>query len=146
MQRERETINYSYPGDYVPLLTQEQIDEQLSRFQEGEIQLPPVNIEELDDEFRMEIAIPGLKREDFLIHIDAHVLFIRVLNKTSMGQAGPKFKLHEFNYDCFEKRVDLPSNADAEFMSAEYKAGLLQVIIPKSARPVDNPHVQVVVY
>ncbi|MFC0775038.1 Hsp20/alpha crystallin family protein [Terrimonas alba] len=139
-------IHYSYPGRYVPLLKEEHIDEELRHFHEGDMFLPPANIEELADTFRIEIAMPGLKREDFLIHIDSNVLFIRVLRKEARLKKRSDFKLHEFNYACFERRITLPPNADAEFMSAEYKNGMLQVMIPKATQPVTNPHSRIVVY
>lgn len=130
----------------MPLLKKEQIDEELCRFHEGEMLFPPVNIEELADAFKMEIAIPGIKRENFLVNIDGHVLFVRVLHKRPGHKKGPNFKLRVFNDVCFERRINLPVNADAEFISAEYKGGILQVIMPKTTRPVKNLHMQVVVY
>lgn len=146
MAHENISTCYTYPGSYVPLLTPEQIDEELCRIHIGDLQLPPVNIEELGDAFKIEIAVPGLKREDFLIHIDSHTLYIRVLNTDLQKKANINFKQHEFNFECFEKRIRLPQNADAGFLSAEYKTGLLVVTIPKSSRPVENPHLQIVVY
>lgn len=146
MNNDTQTARYSYPGDYVPLLKEEQIDEELSRFHEGEILLPPVNITELPAAFKVEIAIPGIRREDFLVHIDGNELYVRVLRKELASKGVQNFKLHEFNNVCFEKRINLPSNTDTEFMSAEYKGGMLQIVIPKTPEPVKSPYIQVVVY
>jgi len=137
---------YSYPGEYVPLLTDEQINEELCRCHEGKMLVPPVNLVELPDAFKVEIAMPGLRREDFLVHIDGNVLYVRVLHKETATKDLQNFKLHEFNYVCFEKSIHLPPDADPGFMSAEYKAGMLQVVVPKTQHAVKSPYVQVVVY
>jgi HSP20 family protein len=140
------TMHYSYPGNYVPLLREEQIDEELGHCQEGDMLFPPVNISELPGAYKLEVAIPGIRREEFLIHIDDNVLFVRVLHKNREEAGVQNFQLHEFNYVCFERKINLPANADPAFLSAEYKGGILQVIVPKAARPVDGPSIQVVVY
>lgn len=147
MYNDTSTISsYAYPGDYVPLLSEDQIDFELCRVSENGALVPPVNVVELADTFRVEIAIPGMRREDFLIHIDGNVLDVRVLHKEASPWEAPNFKLREFNYKCFEKRINLPFNADAEFLSAEYKAGVLRVIMPKADYPVRCPYMRVVVY
>ena len=140
------TNNCSYPGEYVPLLKKEQFDREVGIFHEGERLVPPVNISELPDAYKVDVAIPGIRREELLVHIEGNVLFIRVLHKETGLTAVPTFQLHEFNYVCFERHIDLPANADSAFMSAEYKAGILQVIIPKTTCPIDGPCVQVAVY
>jgi len=135
-----------YPGDYVPLLSAREIEEELKLSHEGEALFPPVNITELADSFKVEVAIPGVRREDFLLHTDGNVLFVRVLHKEYLVEGSERFQLHEFNYQCFDRRVVLPDNADAEFMSAEYKAGILRLYIPKSDQPAKNRHTTIVVY
>src|SRR5688572_19669412 len=139
------TTGCSYPGEYVPLLKQEQFDREAGIFHEGEMLFPPVNISELPDAYKVDVAIPGIRREELLVHIEGNVLFIRVLHKETGPKAVPTFQLHEFNYVCFERHIDVPANADPAFMGAEYKAGILQVIIPKTTCPIDGPCVQVAV-
>jgi len=146
---ENETISttaYCYPGEYVPLLNQEEFEEKLAHIQKGEMVFPPANISELPDAYKVDMAMPGIRREEFMVHIDGNVLFIRVLHKGAKVTVGLKLLGHDFNSVCFEKRVNLPANADPSFMSAEFKAGILQVIIPKAAGPIDGPSMQVVVY
>ena len=135
-----------YPGDYMPLLRAEEIEEELKLSHEGEALFPPVNITELADSFKVEVAIPGVRREDFLLHAKENVLFVRVLHKEYVVEGSERFQLHEFNYQCFDRQVVLPDNADAEFISAEYKAGILRLYIPKSDQPAKNRHTRIVVY
>ena len=146
---ENETISttaYCYPGEYVPLLKQEEFEEELAHFQKGEMLFPPANISELPDAYQVDMAMPGIRREEFMVHIDGNVLFIRVLHKGAKWTGVLKLPEHGFNNVCFERSVNLPANADPSFMSAEFKAGILQVIIPKATGPIDSSSMQVVVY
>lgn len=138
--------SYSYPGDYVPLLKPEEIDEELKLTNEGDMLIPPVNITEQADSFKIDVAIPGVKREDFLVHTNENVLFVRVLHKDYGPKEVQHFQLHEFNYKCFDRHITLPDNADPEFSSAEYKGGILQLVMPKTNQPVKNRHNRIVVY
>jgi HSP20 family protein len=135
-----------YPGEYVPLLKTEEIEEELRHSHEGEALFPPVNITELADSFKVEVAIPGVRRENFLLHANENILFVRVLHKEHVLQGEECFQLHEFNYECFDRRIILPENVDPEFTSAEYKAGILRLHVPKSTLPAKNMHTRIVVY
>jgi HSP20 family protein len=136
----------SYPGTYVPLMREEEMRKELKRSQEGKRLLPPVNIAELSDCFKVEVAIPGVKREDFLIQADGNILSVFVLHKDCGCHESEWFKLHEFNYECFDRPIILPGNADAEFTCAEYKEGILHLYVPKTNQPVKNLHTRIVVY
>ena len=135
-----------YPGAYVPLLKEEEVQEELKHPHEGETIVPPVNVIELADSFKVEVAISGVKKEDFLIHSDGNVLSVCVLHKECGLHEGERFQLHEFNYECFDRHIILPDNADSEFASAEYKAGILRLYILKAKQPAKNLHTRIVVY
>ena len=135
-----------YPGTYVPVLKEEEVQSGLTRPHEGETVLPPVNVTELSDSFKVEVAIPGVKREDFLIRSDGNVLSVCVLHKEYRLHEGERFQLHEFNYECFDRHIILPDNADLEFISAEYKSGILCLYVPKEKHPAANLHSRIVVY
>lgn len=135
-----------YPGDYVPLIKEEQIREELKHPHKGKMLFPPANITELADSFKIEIAIPGVKREDILIRADENVLSVYVLHKECPMHDQESIQLHEFNYECFERHIILQDNADAEFVSAEYKEGILLLYVPKTKQPAKNLHTSIVVY
>lgn len=136
----------TYPGSYVPMIKEEEILKELKRTHEGKMLLPPVNVAELPDSFKVEVAIPGVKREDFLIQADGNTLSVFVLHKDCEHPERECFKLHEFNYECFDRPIVLPDNADAEFTCAEYKEGILHLYVPKTIQPVKNLHTRIVVY
>jgi HSP20 family protein len=135
-----------YPGEYIPLIKAEELAEELKKQREGTAVQPLINIREKADCFHIDLAIPGLKREDFFITVNDNILSIAVLHKECGKIRQNSFQLHEFNYECFNRHIILPENADAEFVSAEYKEGVLRLYVPKADRPAKNPHARIVVY
>lgn len=141
------TAGYSvYPGEYVPVLNEEVIQEELKHVHEGDSILPPVNVIELADSYRVEVAIPGTKREEFLILADNNILSISGMHSDSHVNERPSFRLHEFNYHCFDRHVVLPADADAALGRAEYKGGMLCVYVPKTKQPGKHSTAKIVVY
>jgi HSP20 family protein len=136
---------FAYPGRPVPLVNETDVLAELKKPHEGDTIQPPVNVAELPDSYKVEVAIPGVKREDFLIHANDNVLSVCVLHQEP-GQPGERFQLHEFNYECVKRPIDLPSNADVEFSVAEYKSGILRIYVPKSNQPSQNLNSTIVVY
>lgn len=135
-----------YPGEYVPLLKEEEMQEELKQWNKIEIALPQVNITEQSNSFKVELAIPGAKREDFLIHIDENILSVCVLHTHCNSYKPENFHLHEFDHSCFDRHIILPENADAEFASAEYFSGILFVHMQKTKQPRKNNHIHIAVY
>jgi len=135
-----------YPGAYVPLIKEEEIQSALKHTNEGEKILPPVNVTELADSYKIEVAMPGVKREDFLINGDENILSVCAVHKQSALLDGERISLHEFDYTFFDRHIVLPENADLEFTCAEYKEGILRVFVPKTNQPLKKMHARIVVY
>ena len=133
-----------YPGEYVPLMNEKQMHEELSKLCKTDSRFPHVNVTEFDDSFKVEVAIPGVKRENFHVYADDNILSVCVVNKEP-GLAEETFQLNEFNYDCFESHITLPDNADPEFVSAEYRSGILCLHMLKTKIP-SKKHTRIVVY
>lgn len=136
---------FTYPGKPVPIVNELDVQAALLEPHKGETILPPVNVSELADLYKVEVAIPGVRREDFLIHANENVLSVCVLHKEQV-QIGERFQIHEFNYECVNRAIVLPTNADVEFSVAEYKSGILKLYVPKSTQPSRNLNATIVVY
>jgi HSP20 family protein len=134
-----------YPGEYIPLPEVEALREELKMPGKGMAAKPPVNMNELKDSFAIEVLVPGVKREDILVHVHDDILYIVVLHKES-DVLKKKQKIHEFDTDCLERNIRLPKNADTEFVSAEYNNGMLCLHIPKTHAPLNRGTRQIVVY
>ncbi|CAN5847848.1 N/A [soil metagenome] len=135
-----------YPGEYIPMIDVEELNNELTKPHDGSILQPFINVSEHRDHFKVEAAIPGLNREDFYINIDEDILSIAVLHKKLEQIEEKKFQLHEFNYDCFNRNVILPQNIEKDFVKAEYRDGMLSLYFPKTNTPGHHPRSNIIVY
>lgn len=141
----RDTDNI-YPGSYIPFLQEDEMEQVLNRPHQKELNFPAVNVIELSTSFKVEMAIPAIKRENLFVHADNNVLSVCVLRPQKDAQGEIKPYVEDTDYRCFDRHIILPENADAEFISAEYKNGILCMYAPKSKRPNNNLHTNIAVY
>jgi HSP20 family protein len=93
---------------------------------------PSVNVKETDEDFQMEIAAPGMDKDDFNLEIEEGLLKLHAEKKEEHEEKeGEKFLRREFSYSSFERSFALPENVDAEKIEANYNNGVLQLHIPK---------------
>ena len=135
-----------YPGEYIPMLNATQLKVELKKFSKKNITEPSVNVTESADHFKLEVAIPGIRREDFFLSIDNNVLTLTVLHRRIGVTQEGRFQLHEFDYDCFKRHVILPENVETEFVRAEYREGILTMYLPKTTIVSKHGPTQVIVY
>jgi HSP20 family protein len=111
------------------------------RFMENETRytLPAVNIIEGKEDFRIEIAAPGLNKEDFKINLENNVLTVSSEKEEKQEQKDEKVMRREFNYYSFSRSFTLPQTVNAEKIRAAHKDGILQVIIPKREEAKEKP-------
>ena len=95
------------------------------------MQSPSVNIKESDEVFQVELAAPGLKKEDFSIEVKEDQLIIKVEKREEENKETDTYKRMEFKYSTFTKKFYLPNEVDAENIKANYSDGILNLIIPK---------------
>lgn len=93
--------------------------------------VPAVNISESENHFSIELAAPGLKKEDFKIAIDKDVLTISSEKKTETSGENIKTNRKEFSYTSFSRSFNLPDLIDHVNIEASYKDGILKVDIAK---------------
>ena len=92
---------------------------------------PAVNVLESDNSFKIELAAPGLKKEDFKINIHENVLTISSEQKTENEENNGKYTRKEFNYKSFKRSFTLPKTVDGEKIVASYDNGVLGLELPK---------------
>ncbi|MGZ8524224.1 MAG: Hsp20/alpha crystallin family protein [Chitinophagaceae bacterium] len=141
-----EAKEYSaYPGEYSPMPEAEVLLKELKLATNDRGATPLVNMREYKDSFRIDVIIPGVRREDIFIHVQDSILTIMVLHM-ACEKLKKELQIHEFDTRCLERHILLPENADAEFVSAEYKQGILSLQIPKAKEPPVFKSQQIVVY
>lgn len=134
-----------YPGEYVPLLNDEEIKDQL-KLHDNDIIEPLINITELADSFKIEAAIPGFQRGEFHLNAIGNVLTICAVPEKDRPLLPAKMPLSEFNKEFYFRHITLPENADPEFSTAMYKAGILLLYVSKTKCTVKESHTRIVVY
>jgi HSP20 family protein len=98
---------------------------------------PSVNVKENETEFTLEVAAPGLQKEDFNVSVDENVLSISAEKKTETTENNEqtKFTRKEFSYHSFKRSFTLDEESvDADNIVAKYENGILNVHIPKKVK------------
>ena len=99
---------------------------------------PAVNVRETDKEYKVEIAAPGLTRDDFKIDINEdNELTVSMEKKVEKNEESEKegkkhtYLRREFSYSSFRQRMILPDNVNVDNIDAKMENGVLTIDIPK---------------
>jgi HSP20 family protein len=93
--------------------------------------VPAVNISETEDHFHVELAAPGLKKEDFKLNLDRNMLNISVENQTERANDQKNYSKREYSYNSWVRSFTLPDTANPENIEAAYTDGVLRIDIAK---------------
>lgn len=93
--------------------------------------VPAVNIAETEGEFQIELAAPGLKKEDFKINLEKNVLSISADKKNENTEESKKYSKKEYSYSSFVRSFTLPETVDQNKIEAEYTDGILKLNVGK---------------
>ena len=102
--------------------------------------VPAVNVRETPDAFEVEVAAPGMTRDDFRITLDGNLLTIASQKEQSDERKEGQFTRREFSYQAFQRTLQLPKEVvDDEKINARYDNGLLLLTIPKKEDARQKP-------
>lgn len=90
-----------------------------------------VNIIERDEDYIVEMAVPGFKKENIHIELDGNKLSIRGEAKENKEVEGESYTHREFSYGEFTRSFTLPKDVDGQNIGADYSEGVLRVTVPK---------------
>ncbi len=93
--------------------------------------VPAVNIKESENDFELELAVPGRNKEDFKIEVNENVLTISSETKTEENVEKENYTRREFGYSSFKRSFTLPETIDEDNIKATYINGLLKFTLPK---------------
>ncbi|MGK6351421.1 Hsp20/alpha crystallin family protein [Parapedobacter sp. DT-150] len=94
--------------------------------------IPSTNIRETEDNYEVEMAAPGLKKEDFNVELDGNTLTISCDREHSEEKKEDGYSRREFSFSAFSRSFELPNNVvDEERINAHYEDGILKLLIPK---------------
>ncbi|WP_299178618.1 Hsp20/alpha crystallin family protein [uncultured Chryseobacterium sp.] len=95
--------------------------------------IPSVNIKESPDDFEVEVAAPGMEKQDFEITLEGNMLTISSSKKNQKEESEGNYTRKEFSYQSFQRSFELPKDVvDEEHIVAKYENGVLKLTIPKT--------------
>ncbi|TAF95206.1 MAG: Hsp20/alpha crystallin family protein [Runella slithyformis] len=93
--------------------------------------VPAVNIIESNNGFWLELAAPGLSKEDFKLHLENNVLTVSAQKEQKTEETTEKFTRKEFSFGKFQRSFTLPQSVNSADIQATYVNGILRVELPK---------------
>jgi HSP20 family protein len=97
-----------------------------------EMTVPAINIQEDKKDYRIELAAPGLNKDDFQIDVEGNMMTISCEKETETKEPkNDNYTRREYNYSTFTRSFTLPDNADTDKVSAKYADGVLNLTVPK---------------
>jgi HSP20 family protein len=123
------------PSLFDDLFSRDWLDSSLANWKTMGATLPAVNVKETNDDFHIEVAAPGMKRDDFRVELQNNVLTISSEIEHQSEQNDPNdnnYTRREFSYQAFQRSFSLPENrVEGNKIEAKYTDGILHVTIPK---------------
>lgn len=95
---------------------------------------PAINVFETEKEYKVELAAPGMTKEDFNVHIDEENNLVISMEKKTENKEEKKegrYLRREFSYSKFRQTMILPDDVDKEKISAQVENGVLNIDLPK---------------
>ena len=95
---------------------------------------PAINVLENEKEYKVELAAPGMTKEDFDVHIDEEnnlVISMEKKNEKKEDEKNGRYLRREFSYSKFQQTMILPEDVDKEKISATVNNGVLDIELPK---------------
>ena len=114
--------------DFMPTLFNE-----LMNWNDTTYSTPRMNIMETKDDYKLELCIPGLTKEDVKLSIDAEGNLVVEMVKETKNEKKEEMRYlrHEFSVEHFRQTVMLPDDIHKEQISAKVENGILDIVIPK---------------
>lgn len=108
---------------------------------EREVCWPAAELAERDDEFVLDVALAGFEPGEITVSASPREILVKAAHKherKSAGEGEPKVRWTEFRSDDVLRRVELPSPADVDRISANFQNGLLKIVAPKAKRAAET--------
>ena len=130
----------TFPSFFDKFFEGNMMDWNNSNYSSTDTTLPAVNVKENDDAFTIEVAAPGMTREDFKINYDNGRLTIGSERENEKEDKGENYTRREFSYQSFQRSFNVPENVvSGEKISAQYKDGILRIDLPKREEVKPKP-------
>ena len=108
--------------------------------------IPSANIVETKDDYKLSIAVPGMKKNDFKIDVTGNLLTISSEKEENKEEKDENYSRKEYNYSSFERSFTLPDEVNKDKIDATYVDGILKLALPKkeeAKKPTVNKQIAV---
>ena len=105
--------------------------------------VPGVNILETEQDYKIELAAPGLIKEDFQINLKKDTLSVWVEKEEIESEVKKDYTRKEFEYSSFARSFVLPESVNADSITAEYLNGILNITIGKDDAKSQSKEIKV---
>ena len=103
--------------------------------------VPAVNVKETEKEFLVEVAAPGMKKDDFDIEMEENTLIISCEQREEKKEKEGDYTRREFNYRSFHRTFDIPQHLiNKDQIDAKYENGVLFIHLPKTEQAKTRLH------
>ena len=89
--------------------------------------LPAADVYETEDEYVVELEVPGYEEKELTVEVLDHMLTIKGEHEVTTGETQKTYRLHERLEQEFERRFELPAAVDMDKLTATFKAGVLEL-------------------
>lgn len=109
------------------------------------LSVPAVNITEQPEAYKVSMAVPGMKKDDFRIDVDGNILTISCEKEGNKEEKNEKYTRKEYNYSSFSRSFTLPEEVSQEKIEARYEDGVLKLVLPRMdmAKKVSTKKIEV---
>jgi HSP20 family protein len=138
--RRTDRLYPAFPSFFNQILNKELLDWNDVNYAGKNQTLPAVNIKETEDSIFIEVAAPGLKKDDFKINLDQNRLSISSERKEEKDEQNDHYTRKEFYYQSFQRYFNVPvETIDGDKISAYYSDGILNISLPKREEVKPKP-------
>ncbi len=133
--------NPYFPSFWDNFFSKDLMDWGSSNFSSTDTTLPAVNVKESDEAFEIEVAAPGMNKNDFKVNLENNLLTISSEKKEEKKEEGKgHFTRREFSYQSFQRSFSISEAiVDAEKITARYCEGILCITLPKKEEVKPKP-------
>ncbi len=101
--------------------------------------VPAVNIKENQENFELELFVPGRSKDELIIEIDDSILTISSETKEEKEETKENFTRREFTLSSFKRAFTLPETVATDKIEAAYNEGILKFNLPKKEEALPKP-------
>ncbi|MGQ9707201.1 MAG: Hsp20/alpha crystallin family protein [bacterium] len=101
---------------------------------EGRLFSPPIDLVETDEDYRIKVDLPGISKDDMSISAVGNSIVVKGEKRQEKKEEKENYHYMERFYGSFKRVIDLPSDIEADKISAEFTNGVLEIIVPKTEK------------